>query len=187
MKRALRRCAFLALALLAACAAIEPQPEQSPAPAFELNGRILVSDQEHRFSGQMRWHHAAGTDDIWLGAPLGQTVAYLRADASGATLTAADQTTYRASSIEALTQRGLGWRFPAAALRHWVLGEPSPELPVTDIERDGSQRFIAFTQAPWRVALAHAETAGSQPARLDVSGNGSTLRLVIDSISVKAP
>jgi outer membrane lipoprotein LolB len=187
MKRVFRRCTFLAVTLLAACAEIAPQPDQFPVPPFELSGRILVNDEEHRFSGQVRWERANGTDDIWLGAPLGQTVAHLHADRGGATLTAADQRSYSAGSIEALTQRALGWRFPAAALRHWVLGEPSPGLPVSEVERDGSQRFVAFTQPPWRVTLAYREDAASQPSRVDVAGNGATMRLVIDAISLNKP
>jgi outer membrane lipoprotein LolB len=187
MKWVFRRCAVLAMAFFGACAGIAPQSDQFPVPPFELNGRILVNDQEHRFTGLVRWECASAADDIWISAPLGRTVAHLHADANGAALTTADQTTYRASSVEGLTQSALGWRFPVAAMRHWVLGQPSPALPLADVERDGDQRLLTFAQGQWRVTLAYPEDGGLQPSRLDVAGGGAAIRLVIDSMAVKAP
>jgi outer membrane lipoprotein LolB len=186
MKRVSRCFLLPAVLLLAACAAIAPQPEEAPAPPFEMNGRILVNDQQHRFTGNVRWEHGTEADDIWLAAPLGQTIAHMHAGPDGAVLVAADQTAYRAGSIESLTRRALGWGFPAAEMRHWLLGRPSPSAPVSELERDADQRVLAFTQGAWRVTLGYAE-AGAQPSRLDVAGNGATMRLVVDNINVQAP
>jgi outer membrane lipoprotein LolB len=178
----LRTGAVLAAALLAACATT---PSFMPAPSFELAGRIAVRYQERAFTGSLRWTQNAQGDDIWLSAPLGQTVARVQADAQGATLTAADQKQYRASSVESLTESGLGWRFPLAGMRHWVLGQPAPNLPLAGIERDGANRLTRCAQGEWQVAFEYAAPGAPHPSRVEVAGTGATIRLVVDSLTLQ--
>jgi outer membrane lipoprotein LolB len=114
---------FPALALvLAACAGVAPRARIERPPAFELAGRIAVRYQDRNFTSAVRWKQQPDGDELWLTAPLGGTIAYLKSDASGATLTAADQKQYHAASIEDLTQSALGWRLPVDDMRYWVRG-----------------------------------------------------------------
>jgi outer membrane lipoprotein LolB len=168
-------------ALLAACATPPLQSTGETAPAFELAGRIAVRYQGRAFSSALRWKHDA-SDEIWLTAPLGQTIAYLLADAGGATLTAADQKQYRARSIESLTRSALGWSFPVAGLRYWVLGEPAPGMRLTAVERDDTGRVARFSQDDWQVTL-HYAASGNTPSRLDITGSEAEIRFVIDSFT----
>lgn len=188
MKVLLRWCAAFAAALLAACAGVRPlAPVTAPAPGFELSGRIAVRYQERSFSSAVRWKQNAGNDELWFTAPLGQTIAYLRADAGGATLTNADQQQYRAGSIESLTRSAFGWRFPVAALRYWVIGEPAPQLSLAAVERDGASRITRLQQDDWRVAFDYAAPDARRPARVEVAGAQAVIRLVIDALVTPRP
>jgi len=181
MSSGLRSCAVLAALLLAACATAPLAPAPPP---FELSGRIAVRYQERVFTGALRWTRDANGDDIWLSAPLGQTLAHLRADESGATLTAADQKQYRGSSIESLTQSGLGWRFPLAGMRYWVQGKPAPGLPLAAVERDDANRLRRCAQGEWHVAFDYAGDSAVRPSRVEVEGASATIRLVIDGLTL---
>ena len=180
-------CAALSAALLSACAGVGPQRGAATAPAFELAGRIVVRYQERGFSSSLRWKQAGGRDDIWLAAPLGQTIAHLEADPTGATLTAADQKQYRAGSIESLTKSAFGWRFPVDGMRYWVFGEAAPGAPPGAIERDSAQRIARLTHDDWQIAFSYATTDAARPSRLDIVGNDAEIRLAIDTLSRDAP
>ena len=168
----------LCAALLSACAGVAPQAIPD-APSFELAGRIVVRYQGRGFSSALRWRRAAGSDEIWLAAPLGQTMAYLQADANGATLTSADQQKYRADSIESLIKSAFGWRFPVAGMRYWVLGEPAADRVLAAVERDDAGRLVRFRQDDWQVTFNYAG-AGTVPLRLDIVGSEAEIRFVID-------
>ena len=176
----------LAAVLLSACAGVGPRPVAT-APAFELAGRIAVRYQDRGFSSSLRWKQAGGHDDIWLTAPLGQTIAHLEADADGATLTASDQRQYRAGSIESLTKSAFGWRFPVDGLRYWVLGEAAPGAPPAAIERDDVKRIARLTHDDWQIAFNYAAPDAKRPSRLDIVGNDAQIRLVVDTLSRDAP
>ena len=170
----------LALVLIAACATV-PRAERDARP-FDLLGRVLVAYSGGAVSANMRWQHAA-QDEIWLMTPTGQTVAHIVDSGASAVLTRADQKTYRAGSVEALTQQALGWALPLSLLQYWVRGEPAPGFPATGLERDANGRLTAVTQNGWRAALAYntdGESAGLV-RRVDVNGGGNEIRFVIDT------
>ena len=169
-----------ALALVTACATV-PRAERDARP-FDLLGRVLVAYSGGAVSANIRWQHAA-QDEIWLMTPTGQTVAHIVDSGKSAVLTRADQKTYRAGSVEALTQQGLGWALPLSLLQYWVRGEPAPGFPATDVERDATGRLTAVSQNGWRAALAYGndgESAGLV-RRVDVKGSGNEIRFVIDT------
>ena len=187
MNLTFRRCAALLAALLAACAGVGPQRAVETAPAFQLAGRIAVRYQDRGFSSSLRWKQAGGRDDIWLTAPLGQTIAHLETDANGATLTASDQKQYRASSIETLTKAAFGWRFPVDGLRYWVLGEAAPGVLPAAIERDDGKRIARMKHDDWQIAFNYPTPDATRPSRLDIAGNDAQIRLAIDNLTRDAP
>ena len=180
-----RRCAVLCALILSACATVAPRV--IVAPPFELTGRIVVRYQDRGFSSSLRWTQAGVRDDIRLIGPLGQTVARLEADAQGATLTATDQRTYHASSIESLTKSAFGWRFPVDGIRYWVFGEAMPGVSPAVLERDDSRRIARLTQDEWRVVFNYPTADAPRPSRIDVTGNDAEIRLVIDNATRNAP
>ena len=81
-----------ALAALAGCAALPPAGEPArKAAAFDVVGRVAVTWEGRAFSSGVRWEHLPERDEIWLLTPTGQALAHILSDASGATLTGADQ------------------------------------------------------------------------------------------------
>jgi outer membrane lipoprotein LolB len=176
----------LCAALLAACTTPPLQSTAETAPAFELAGRIAVRYPDRAFSSALRWKQDAGSDEIWLTAPLGQTIAYLLADASGATLTTPDQKQYRARSIESLTRSALGWSFPVAGMRYWVRGQPAPGMALSAVERSDDSRFARFRQDDWKITFNYA-SSGATPSRLDIVGSDAEIRFVIDSWTPAQP
>ena len=182
-----RCCALLMVAMLAACAGNSLAPVPFNTAGFDLSGRMAVRYADRAFSSALRWKQDAEGDEVWLNTPLGQTVAYLQDNRAGATLTTAEQKQYRAQSIESLTQSALGWRFPLAGLRYWVLGETAPGVAPAEVARDAANRIIRLAQADWQVALEYADAAALRPSRLDIAGSDAQIRLVIDSLEMARP
>jgi outer membrane lipoprotein LolB len=184
MRSIVRWCAIWFTAVLAACAT---SPDIAPAPAFDLTGRMVVRFQNRGFTSAVRWTQNDGADEIWLTAPLGQTIAYLRADRDGATLTAADQRQYHASSIEHLTQSAFGWRFPVAGMRHWVFGQAAPGMTTAALERDDANRITRLSQDDWQVAFNYTDPGRALPSRVDAASADAEIRFVIDALTMPQP
>lgn len=172
--------AAIPVVLLSACALVSPGPSRSAATAFDMVGRVLVSGEGRAFSSGLRWKHDDAADELWLMSPVGQTLAHIAADATGAVLTTADQQEYRAFSVESLTRRALGWPLPLAELRFWLMATPVPGAPAAVVTRDAAGRVSVLEQDNWRVSYVYGDAPGALPRRLDLSRGGQQIRLVID-------
>jgi len=167
---------------LSACAVFGPElPPASDAP-FDLIGRVAVNYEGRAFSSGVRWQRAAGHGELWLLSPLGQTLAHIASDSTGATLTGSDQKQYRAASVETLTRQGLGWELPLSRLTWWVRGEPVPGTQPAAAERDERGRLTLLDQDGWRVAYLYYPPGeqGGLPRRLDLKSGAQEIRLLID-------
>lgn len=187
MRSTIRCCVLLVAALLAACAANPLATVPRSNSGFDLAGRMAVRYQDRTFSSALRWKNSAEGDEIWLNTPLGQTLAYLQDNSAGATLTTAEQKQYHAQSIESLTHSALGWSFPLAGLRYWVLGQTAPGIALTGVVEGENKRVKSFFQAGWQVAIEYADIAATRPSRLDLAGSDGTIRLVIDQLDRAQP
>lgn len=175
--------AFGLLFLLGGCALLAPQDAGPRSPSFDLLGRVLVSYDGRAFSSSVRWQHGAEQDEVWMMTPTGQTLAHLREDGTGATITGADQTQYHGSRVESLTKQALGWEFPLGRLQHWVRGTPVPGSNAENTQRDGESRITRMTQDGWRIAYEYSTATEYEglPRRVDLTNDAQTIRLVIDS------
>lgn len=171
--------ALAAVLTVAACAALGPAPTSPP---FDILGRVLVSHEGRAFSSGLRWQHRPAQDEIMLLTPVGQALAHIVHGAEGATLTAADQRRYHATSVESLTRQALGWELPLARLTYWVRGEAAPGSAPTVLERDDSARVVRLEQDGWRIAFVNyaRDEHGGRPRRLDLYRGTQRIRLVID-------
>jgi outer membrane lipoprotein LolB len=178
--RVARALAAGAAALLCAgCAMLMPNvPVAEP---FDILGRVLASSEGRAFSANFRWRHADVDNEIWLMSPVGQTLAYIAADAGGATLTTADQQEYRALSVEGLTRQALGWPLPLAQLQHWIRGGTVPDSATAVVTRDTRGRLSLLEQEGWRIRFTYPETGdGMLPRQLELTQGGQRIRMVVD-------
>ncbi len=172
--------------LCAGCAMFTPGANVPVAEPFDILGRLVASSEGRAFFANFRWRHTAVDNEIWLMSPVGQTLAHIAADASGATLTTADQQEYRALSVEGLTRQALGWPLPLAQLQHWIRGDTVPDSAVAAVTRDARGRLLLLEQEGWSIRYAYPETAdGSLPRQLDLTQGGQRIRMVIDEWRVQ--
>lgn len=176
-----------AVALLCTgCAMLASGPNVPAAEAFDILGRVLASSEGRAFSANFRWRHGALDNEIWLMSPVGQTLAYIAADANGATLTAADQQEYRALSVEGLTRQALGWPLPLAQLQHWIRGGSVPGSAAAVLTRDARGRLFLLEQEGWRIRYTYPETGdGLLPRQLELTQGGQRIRMVVDEWRVQ--
>jgi len=159
--------------LLAAGCAPMPGPADDtralgPAvPRFFAEGRISVRQGDRRDHLRFRWEHAPDSDVVLLMSPLGQGLAELARDASGARLKQPGQPVVAAEDLPRLAQRIFSAPLPLDAVADWLRGA-RPELAG---EVDG-----------WRVAVG--ETAAVRARRLvrvmEASRGDVDFRLVVD-------
>lgn len=140
--------ACLAALLLAACAEFSPHSDAAlnlgpPLQRFTAEGRISLSRGEQRDHLRFRWDHAPQSDAVLLMSPLGQGLAELTRDASGARLMQPNQAPIAADSLAQLVQRVLGAPLPLEAMADWLRGAN----PARGGEVDGWQVRIGETAA----------------------------------------
>lgn len=183
-----RLVAVLSAALLSACAVLAPPPEQPVArplrndiSRFSLSGRVAVRNGEESFTARIEWRHGGdGTDRILLTSPLGQGLAELSADASGAHVETADHQSFRAPDLEGLSEQVFGARLPLASLPRWVVGQVWNA--VEGLQIDGQGRPQSFSDRGWRVAYLgyEADTADALPALIQLRRDELDVKLRID-------
>lgn len=153
-------------ALLAACTQAPVRPVASPADAarFNLEGRLSVRQGETAHHLGISWHHAVERDEILLSGLLGQGLAELTRDASGARLLTADRRSIVATDWETLAERVFGVRLPLSDMPRWVVGvSPAP------------------TSDGWRVD--YLEVEAGRPVLMEMRRGDIEVRLKVDAWS----
>lgn len=140
--------------MLSACAEIAPQSDASPSlgppvSRFAAEGRLSLRQGERRDHLRFRWEHEPGSDVVLLMSPLGQGLAELKRDATGATLKQANQPLLAADTLPQLAQQVFGTPLPLEAMADWMRGA----RPARSGEIDG-----------WRVVIS--DTSPSHQRRL---------------------
>lgn len=132
--------------------------------AFEFDGRVAVRQGENRHHLNISWRHEAASDTILLTTPLGQGVAELGRNASGARLTMADRRQFGAADWEALAEQLLGIRLPLNDLPAWVTGHG------------------AEAAGGWRVEYLDYQSSAPDalPTQLELTRDGIEVRIRID-------
>jgi outer membrane lipoprotein LolB len=134
---------------------------------FEFDGRVAVRRGDTRHHANISWRHEPAGDEILLTTPLGQGVAELRRNASGARLLMADGRELVAADWEILTEQLFGARLPFNDLPAWVAGH-APAVA-----------------AGWRVEYLdyQSDAPDALPTLLEVRRDDIEVRLIIDEWS----
>lgn len=132
--------------LLVACAEFPPQPEVAlrlgpPLQRFTAEGRISLRQGERRDHLRFRWEHMPENDVVLLMSPLGQGLAELTRDMSGARLMQPNQKVIVAATLPQLAQRVFGAPLPLEAMAEWMRGA----RPALSGEVDGWRMVISDT------------------------------------------
>ena len=92
------------------------------------------------------------------------------------------------AEVTVLAREVLGWDLPIGGLQYWVRGLPWPALAVAQEDYDADGRPKSLRQGGWQVAYLDWSPAGVSglPSKLDVSGEGLRLRLVIEQWKVES-
>ena len=173
---------------LAGCAGLAPSSRDAStlgaAEPFELQGRVFARFSDRAFTGNIRWRHTPSADELWLGGPLGQTAAHIVRDASGATLTTANQQTYRSMNLEASMRDAMGWSLPLADLSYYVRGNTPFGVADANVKRDVDRRLLSVSHNGWEVELTPAEQPepSARPKGLRMRKDAIEVRIVIDQL-----
>ena len=171
MRRVLGICAALCLA---ACATIETESADSThtAPALErfaAEGRIALRVGERSDHLRFRWERSLRGDRVLFMTPLGQGLAELQRDESGARLQRPGEPAVEAPGLPQLAQRVFAVPLPLDSLGDWLRGARRAT------EADG-----------WRVIASRVASYGERrlPSSIEVRREDVDLRLVIDDWDV---
>ena len=181
------------MVLLAACATTPRTPVVVVQPelvnAFDLTGRVNVRVENKGYPGRIHWQHGPESDELWLYSPVGSGVARMRQDSSGAVLIASDGKEYRGRDLKLLTRRILGWDLPLNGLQYWVRGLPWPALETIEQQYDANGRPKLLKQGAWQVTYLDWTPVGADglPSKLDLSGEGLRVRLVVEDWKLNVP
>lgn len=140
--------AWLALALLAACATAPPAADDTPWTSGRLSVRLAaVGDTPARSLGTaFELRGTADSGELRLNSPLGTRLAAARWSPTEAVLSTSDGER-RFDSLDELSRQALGEALPLAALPDWLAGRPWPGAPHRATEE-------GFEQLGWRVDLS---------------------------------
>jgi outer membrane lipoprotein LolB len=176
---------LLAAGWIAGCASLpSPPPLGTPgsADAFAFSGRLAVHEREQNLSGSVRWRHDGSHDEILLSTPLGQGVAQIVNDPSGAVLTTNDGRVYHANDAEQLTAKVTGWRIPVSGMAYWLRGMPQPGSKAIET-RDDKGRLQQLAEQDWKIEYASYFDAPDDrlPKRIVLTRPEFEFKLVIDN------
>ena len=168
--------ACLVALLLAACAESPPLSAVPltlgpPLQRLAAEGRISLRQGDRRDHLRFRWEHTPGSDVVLLMSPLGQGMAELARDSTGARLTQPNQPVIAADTLPQLAQRVVGVPLPLEAMADWLRGA----RPALNGEVDG-----------WRVIIS--ETSAFRQGRLlrvmEASREDVEFKLIVDDWDV---
>lgn len=187
MRRAPRFFAAFLLLLLAACAQ-QPRVELPPRPArgtiasYALEGRISVKQGDTARQAALVWQHSAERDELELSGPLGQKVARLARDASGARLETAARETISAADWRSLAERVLGVALPLDHLALWVTATIEADAG-RKAERDPLLRPLRVWADGWQIDYLAYESAAPDalPTLIELQRGDIDVRLKIDA------
>ena len=170
-----------AVVALAACAATRVVRESPPADAqagerlmstresqlfersaFDLNGRIAISDGNDGGSGRFEWQQRGLSTTLRFFAPVSARNWRLEVQPGQALLIESNGAIRVANSAEELLRRELKLNLPADALRYWVLGMRAPGAE-SEIELDDSGQLALLRQSGWEIRYVGFDQAHDPP------------------------
>lgn len=148
-------------------------------PAFLLLARFSMRQDGRSYVGRLKWRHDGDVDELLLSSPLGQGIAEIVGNASGARMTASDGSAQTAANVDALLQSVLSYPLPLSKLLDWLRGRNADG---GSMAVDGLGRPLRLHHEGWRIDYEYdSDDPQALPGRLFVEREGGfVLRLRID-------
>lgn len=175
---------LLLAAPLVGCVPLVPSdgtPVVRPLSAhFELVGRMAVTAGERNASMGVEWRHGGSADEWLFLSPLGQVLARIDADSTGATLVTGGGQPVRALNAQDLMAQMLGVSPPLGGVAAWVQAVPRTSARVRSLDEVG--RPASMTDEGWVIDyLEYSDgSPDASPRRIEARWGDATLKLVID-------
>jgi outer membrane lipoprotein LolB len=118
---------------------------------WDLTAKFSVSTKDGTESGSIRWILNPDEERLDVLSPTGSVVAQLTMTESEARLKTDDRETV-AKDADTLLKDVMDISLPVNALRYWVRGLDSPDLPLESVEKDGEGRITELSQDGWQLA-----------------------------------
>lgn len=156
---------------------------------WSMQGRIAVKQPEGSGQGKILWEQAGETADIGLAGPLGAGAINIHWVPDELTMVGADlDVQHRYTGGDAAEQflaEQLGWQFPAASIRYWLLGIPNPGYQFEQ-EFGEAGELLSISQLGWRVQYQRFARVDAHllPSKLEIQNTEVRLRLIVDSWSL---
>jgi outer membrane lipoprotein LolB len=170
----LARAGLLVLLVLGGCAAPRIKPDAdllarqdareralAAQRAWQLDGRLGVSDGHDGGSGSLQWRQDGETYDFSVHAPVTGKTWVLTGDAHHAELKGLREQPVGGDSASALLERELGWHVPVAELTSWVRGARAPGDARIEFRGDGLPALIE--QDGWKIEYPDYDSAAQPP------------------------
>lgn len=186
----LRRLLVLApLLWLAACASFGPEAPAVPRPPratiahYGFDGGLTIHQGDKAWRVGINWQHEPAGDRIVLSGPLGQGLAEITRDASGARLVDAKGKTYVAADAATLLREVVGIPAPIDVIPRWLLAD------IANATRDAMGRPLHALEDGWSVDYTEYESsrADALPQRLQLERDDLTVNLRIDQWQLDPP
>lgn len=200
-----RRVALLAILLVPACALQRPgsgvtggataiaavdwavrRTELLARQDWDARGRIAVRSARGGGQGDLQWQQRGEETRLRLNGPFGAGAYELRWNAGELTVLGKDGKFSRSyegpDAMNAFLAEQLGWPFPAASVRFWLLGVPDPAAPPATQRFDGHGALAAIEQAGWSIVYEQFARTGDEwlPTRLTLEGPMARIRMAVD-------
>ena len=153
--------------------------------AWEARGRIAVKVESGGGQGNLEWRQQGDQARIRVSGPFGAGAYEIRWDPQTLTVTSRNGEFSRdytgPDAAERFLTEQLGWSFPAASARYWLLGVPDPAFPAQEtMAADG--QLVALDQNGWAVTYERYANQDSlpMPAKITLQNSRARVRLVID-------
>lgn len=156
---------------------------------WSMQGRIAVKQPGGSGQGKILWEQTGETTDIGLAGPLGAGAINIHWVPDELTMVGADlDVRHRYIGEDAAEQflaEQLGWQFPAASVRYWLLGIPNPGYQFEQ-KFDDAGKLTSISQLGWRVEYQRFAQVDEHllPSKLGIQNTEVRLRLIVDRWSL---
>jgi outer membrane lipoprotein LolB len=133
--------------------------------------------------GQLLWKQTPKGFDMRVAGPFGIGAASIVGRGQQIEIRTAKRTITTDDPERDLHDR-LGWTFPIAHLRYWVLGVPAPQSEA-EVEYDDAGRLTSLQQDDWTMQVDEYQDAGKLelPRKFEVANDEVRIKVVVDGWS----